>query len=140
MSLSIDSLSGLADTAKKLEAVLGGFSMATSGNSYRMSRALFQKLQHQINSLQVVAPNHDGVLKARVQWYELALNSFEEYVVKPAELGEWPYIWDGIHSLNDCESPDLLAGTDTIDHFLRRHYLKGSFGQFFTRVLIAWFW
>ena len=133
MSSSIDSLSGLAKVAREVESAL--LLSTEQERAIRVDRTTFEGLQHQINELQVAAPNHAGVLQARVRWYHLAVDSFETAAVRPAERGEWPYRLYALNFPHDGEPPELLAGTETINHFLKRHYLKDSFGHFFTRVL-----
>lgn len=133
MSSSIDSLSGLAEVAKEVESIL--LPNVEQECAIRMDRMTFVKLQSQINALQVLAPNHKGVVEARVRWFNLAAASFEMHAVRLAEEGKWPYRLHALNFPHDNESVELLAGTETINHFLRRHYLKDSFGYFFTRIL-----
>lgn len=126
-SLNIDSLSGLSILAQSVDNVL-----YTARDE--MARARFEDLQDKINKLQVIAPNHPGVLSARVRWYEIGLDSFERHVVEPVEdTGKWPFT-GGVGPLK-VDPPHFLCSLNTFNHFLRRSYLKGDFPRMYPRVM-----
>ena len=128
-SHSHGSLSGLAAAALEVERLLEQGS--------EMNPETWDHLRNQINQLQVDCPNHRGVHRARVIWYELALDSFEKIVVMRAETGhsltgqEWvSAFWNP-----DGTCPGLLADHYMLEPFLRRHYLKDDFPRLYTRMM-----
>lgn len=121
----VSSLSGLAAYAARVDELF---------DSGPMDRERFKQLHEMLNSLQVKCPNHEGVLAARVKWYELLLDNFEQQVVESLEYGRRINLgflyWETL--------PDMtafFAGPQTIEHFLRRHYLKGDFPRLYSRAL-----
>ncbi|MBI3256016.1 MAG: hypothetical protein HYZ63_03535 [Candidatus Andersenbacteria bacterium] len=135
-STNIDSLSGLVTVVRSVEASI---SLHTDlEHPVRLDRTAFEALQDQINALQVCCPNHKGVVEARVWWYRLGVDNFEVEVVRRAERGEWPYGKEHDSPLSFPgyqDSKELLAGPATLEHFLKRHYLKRAFAELLPRVV-----
>lgn len=113
LSDDLNSLSGLAQALTDLESNLGALDKRS------VNEEVLERLKDQINLLQVACPNHEGVLKARVWWYEAVLSAWGREVDpmsdKPPKM---------------LQSP--LKGM--VDHFIRRNYLKEHFGYLYRRV------
>ncbi len=120
-----NSLSGLA------EALMYLAELFRSMGGQVMTLAKFRELQEIINCLQVACPNHEGVIKARVCWYEQAVMSWELHVIPRVLRGEW-HLHDRFPE-SGVDEP-FIAGYDVLGHFLRRSYLKGDFSQLYRRV------
>jgi hypothetical protein len=122
--IKIDSLSGLAEIVEKVDMFATGMCA--------IDRRTFDELREHINVLQVCCPNHKGVLEARVKWYEFALDSFEKHVVVSLEQSKFlDFRW----SPNTDWVPDLLCDHTTLEHFMRRPYLKDAFPRLYKRLL-----
>lgn len=121
-SMPIDSLSGLAALLLEVDTFL------KRGLPWDLQS--FSHMRTTLNELQVRCGNHDGVVNARVEWYEAGVENFERFAVELAESGQWPF------SLYNCAQPEhgLFAGTATLEHFLRRHYLKSGFARMYRRL------
>lgn len=130
MSLSFDSLSGLAEVAFKVEKTL----YLSNPSIHTMTRGIFGELQDDINILQTTCPNHPGVLAARVRWFQIDLKSFEKHIVEPAEQDEWPERVS-LDSPKQFSPEDLLTGTATLTHFLKRGYLKRDFPFLYLKMM-----
>jgi len=124
-SHEIDSLSGLASYAASVEKLLYG--------SEPITQESFDRLQDELNRLQVNCPNHNGVVEARVRWFEIQLENFELHVVTAVEGDiaiDLDRIFWGTHG-----NSLIIGGPQTIQHFLKRHYLKSDFKRLYQRVL-----
>jgi hypothetical protein len=124
MSLPEDSLSGLAALCVQVETTLA---------AGVPNKDTFDTLQVQINKLQVRCSNHEGVLAARVKWYEFGLDNFEEHLVRAFEerrvVDFTSLVWDVPNKVTP-----IIMTRDTLLHFLRRSYLKGEFSRIYRRV------
>lgn len=130
MSSSKNSLSALIYSAKEIEKFL-------AMKPDEIDRGIFERAQEHINRMQVWCPNFDEVVEARVTWYLHALDRFVRYCVEPAERGVWTSM-NGMMDLRRDDPPELVAGTRTLDDFLRRSYLKHKFPVCYERLLSAY--
>jgi hypothetical protein len=117
MSSSIDSLSALANLIEEVDVAVTNIAFQPMFSEERL-----EDLKESINLLQVQCPNHKGVIQARMTWYEAVLRRVEHDEVELAEAG-------GL--LKMVPSPLMR----TVDHFLRRSYLKGGFSHYYERVI-----
>ena len=123
--IDVDSLSGLAAACLDLEQKLIVRPMTREGHEY---------LRVLINKLQVIAPNHKAIIAARVSWYEIGLDDFEERALVPLERGQLQLTNKRVF-YEEIPAPPVLMRLETVEFFLKRGHLKDAFPRLYSRVV-----
>jgi len=116
--LDLNSLSGLATALTELNRDLAVLNPQHKGP---ISESLLNDLKKKINLLQVVCPNHPGVVEARAKWFEAVLEALRYEVTQLANQNA---------KVKMLETPLKSM----VEHFLRRSYLKEYFAYWYRQV------
>lgn len=128
-SVKSDSLSGLSRLLRKVAKALKNHESCTAES--------YEELQNEINVLQTACPNHKGVLQARITWYRWGLQNLAAYI--DANLNNRLYDWaHGVMFHSTHSNSQVWAGSETLEFFLKRCYLKEAFPKCFEELVAVY--
>jgi hypothetical protein len=87
---------------------------------------IFLDMQSRISGLQVDCPKQEAVVDARIRWYRRGLANFIKYV---------PDMLETPPTHREHRVQGQIMDLYTIEYFLTRHYLQGSFVSLYKEVV-----